>query len=61
MFNYVYLDIESRDKIRSSVNNVGRASGKKKVLMLGSREINTINNADIYDTFTDLYLRKKRT
>ena len=61
MFNYVYLDIESRDKIRSSVNNVGRASAKKKVLMLGSREINTINNADIYDTFTDLYLRKKRT
>ena len=32
---------------------------KKKVLMLGSKEIDTINNASIYDTYKDLYLSKK--
>ena len=53
------LDIESTDKARSVVNNVGRALVKKKVLMLGSKEIDTINNSDIYDTYKDLYLRKK--
>ena len=29
------------------------------VLMLGSKEIDTINNADIYDTYKDLYLSEK--
>ena len=29
--------------------------------MLGSKEIDTISNSDIYDTYKDLYLRKKRT
>ena len=32
---------------------------KKKVLMLGSTNIDTINNSDIYDTYKDLYLSKK--
>ena len=32
---------------------------KKKVLMLGSKDIDTINNSDIYDTYKDLYLREK--
>ena len=32
---------------------------KKKELMLGSKEIETINNSDIYDTYKDLYLSKK--
>ena len=32
---------------------------EKKVLMLGSKEIDTINNASIYDTYKDLYLSKK--
>ena len=32
---------------------------KKKVLMLGSKEIDTINNADVYDTYKDLYLSEK--
>ena len=32
------LDIESTDKARSVVNNVGRALVKKKVLMLGSKD-----------------------
>ena len=55
-FNF---DIESTDKARSVVNNVGRALVKKKVLMLGSKDIGTINNSDIYDTYKDLYLSEK--
>ena len=53
------LDIESTNKARSIVNNVGRAPVKKKVLMLGSTEIETINSSDIYDTYKDLYLSEK--
>ena len=53
------LDIESTDKTRSVVNNVGRALVKKKVFMLGSTDIDTINNSDIYDTYKDLYLSEK--
>ena len=47
------------DKAHSVVNNVGRALGKKKVLMLGSTDIDTINKSDIYDTYKDLYLSEK--
>ena len=32
---------------------------KKKVLILGSTEIDTINSSGIYDTYKDLYLSKK--
>ena len=53
------LDITTIDKARSVVSNVGRALVKKKVLMLGSKEIDTINNSDIYDTSKDLYLSEK--
>ena len=53
------LDITSTDKASSVVNNVGRALVKKKVLILGSKDIDTINNSDIYDTDKDLYLSKK--
>ena len=53
------LNIESTDKARSVVNNVGRALVKKKVLMLGSKDIDIINNSDIYDTYKDLYLSQK--
>ena len=52
----ITFDIISTDKARSVVNNVGRALVKKKVLILGSKEIDTINNSDIYDTYKDLYL-----
>ena len=52
-------NIESTDKTRSIANYVGRALVKKNVLMLGSKEIDTINNADIYDTYNDLYLSEK--
>ena len=53
------LDIESADKTRRIVSNVGRALVKKNVLMLGSKDIDTINYSDIYDTYKDLYLSKK--
>ena len=53
------LDIESTDKARSAINNVGRTLVKKKVLMLGSTDIDTVNNSDIYDTYKDLYLSEK--
>ena len=53
------LDIESTDKARSVVNNVGRTPVKKKLLMLVSKNIDTINNSDIYDTYKDLYLCEK--
>ena len=56
MFN---LDIESTDKARNIVNNVGKALVKKKVLILQSKEIDTINKTDIYDTCKDLYFSKK--
>ena len=36
------------------MNNVGIALLRKKVLMLGSKDIDTINNSDIYDTYKDL-------
>ena len=49
------LDIESADKTCSIVNNIGMGLMKKKMLMLGSKDIDTINNSDIYDT----YLGKK--
>ena len=44
-------DIESTDKTRRIANNVGRAMVKKKVLMLGSKDIGTITNSDTYDTY----------
>ena len=53
------LDIESTDKTRGIASNVGRALVKKKVLMLGSKDIDTFINSDIYDTYKDLYLSKK--
>ena len=53
------LEISSTGKARIVVNNIGRALVIKKVLMLGSKEIDTINNSNIYDTYKDLYLSKK--
>ena len=53
------LYVESTDKARSVVNNVDRALVKKNVLMLGSTEIDTINNSDIYETYKDFCLRGK--
>ena len=57
----VNFDITSIDKARSALSNVCRtlAKKKKKLLMLVSKEIDTINYSDIYDTYKDLYLSKK--
>ena len=52
------LDIEPTDKTRV-VSNVGRVLVKKKVLMLVSKDIDTINNSDMYDKYKGLYLSKK--
>ena len=41
------------------MNNVGRSLLKKKVLMLGSKDIDMINNSDIHDTYKDLHLSEK--
>ena len=53
------LEVESKDKTSSVVNNVGRALVKKKVLMLGLKEIDTVNQSYIYDTYKDFYLSKQ--
>ena len=54
------LQVTSTDKALSVVNNVGRALVKKKVLMLGSKDIDTINYSDIYNTYKDLYLSEEK-
>ena len=51
------LDIELTDKTRSVVSNVGRALIKK--LKLGSTDIDTTDNSDVYHTYKDLYLSEK--
>ena len=53
------VDIQSTDKARSVVNNAGRALAKKKVLMLGLKDIDMIYGSGIYDTYKDLYLTEK--
>ena len=53
------LDIESTDQARCVVNNVGRAFVKKKVLMFGSKDIDMIDDSDIYDTYKGLYQSEK--
>ena len=43
------------------MSNVGRALVKKKLLFLGSdsKDIDTVNNSDIHDTYKDLYMSEK--
>ena len=53
------LVITSTDKASSDVNNVGKALVKKKVLMLGSKDIDTISNSHIYGKYKDLYVSEK--
>lgn len=45
------LDIESIHKARSIVKNVSRTLVKEKILIIGSTEIDTVNEADIYNTY----------
>ena len=53
------LELTLTGKACTVVNNVGRALVKKKVLRLGSKEIDVINNSCIYDAYKDLYLSEK--
>ena len=55
------LDIESSEKARSVVNNVPRELAKEQMPMLRSKDIDTINNADVYNTYKDLYLSEKES
>ena len=57
--NALDLELTSTYKTRSVINNVGRILQKKKVLRLGSKEIDAINNTCIYDAYKDLYLSEK--
>ena len=50
----------SKDKTRTVVSNVGRGLLAKKTLTLGSTELETIENCDIFDTYKDLYLTEKQ-
>ena len=50
------LELTSTDSV---VNNVGKALVKKKLLRLGSKEVDVINNSDIYDALQDFYLSEK--
>ena len=53
------LDIDPTDKTRSIDNNLGSALMNKKVLMLQSEETDTINNAEICNSYKDLYFSEK--
>ena len=41
------------------MDNVGRTLVKKTVLMLDSKDIDTIHNSVIYDIYKNLYMSKK--
>ena len=41
------------------MNNVDRALVKQKVLMLRTKDNDTINNSGIYDTYNDFFLSEK--
>ena len=43
------------------MNNVGGALVKKKLLMIGSKDIDMIDDSDFYDTHKDLYLSEKES
>ena len=53
------FDLELKDKSHSAVNNVGRGLVKKKLLILGSKETEMIDNSGIYHMYKDLYLSEK--
>ena len=53
------FNLESIDKTRSIVKNVGRALITKRVLMLDLKETDMIVSSDIYDTYRDLYLSER--
>lgn len=50
---------ESTNKTHSIINNAIKVFAQNKVLMLGSNELDTINNMNIYDIYKDLCLGEK--
>ena len=42
------------------VNNIGKNLVAKKTLILGLKELEVIENCDIFETYTDVYLTKKQ-
>ena len=55
----VHVPNQTKHETRSIVNNEGRALAKKKIKMPKIKEIDTFNNADIYDTCKDIFLSKE--
>lgn len=53
------LHIQSTDKKCSFVKSPDTEMVKKRLLILGSKEIDTINSAGIYDIYKDLHLNEK--
>ena len=49
-----------KGKTRSVAKNIGRVRLKKKMVMVGSKEIYTINNTDSYDAYKNLYLNENK-
>ena len=52
------LNIESKVKSASIVQNLGRNIIVKKILKLGSKVLEVLDNCDIFDSFRDLNLSK---
>ena len=52
--------ISKEDKGRTVANNIGRTIVAKKSLSIGSNEVESIDNSDIFDVYKDPYLKKKK-
>ena len=48
----------SKDKNLGIVDNLGRCIVEKKSISIGGVDIETLDNADVYDTYVDLYMDK---
>ena len=60
IFNYFRIITVARENSRLiPFHNLSRALVKKKLLILGSKEIDTSNNSDIYGTNRGLYLSEQ--
>ena len=46
----------SKDKSLGIVDNLGRGIVEKKSITIGGEDIETLDNADVYDTYADLYM-----
>ena len=53
------LNLTSKDKNQGIVNNIGQSLVAQKNLKLVNKAIELIDNADILDTYIDLYLTKE--